>query len=81
MPWGTYLKSTESGKMVLVPPSEKPDSNDPRYEQEVHIVPVKVDGENISLGIHDLVRECVCHPKIQEQVHERTLIIHREMVN
>ena len=84
MPWATCLKSTETGKMMLVTPDQRPDSDDPRYEQEVHIVPVVTDPKDenyYTFGVHDFTHNCYCHPKIQEQVHGRTLILHREVVN
>jgi hypothetical protein len=79
--WATCLKEVETGRWLLIPPEEKPDNDDPRFEQIVHIVPVKQDGEYLSFGIHDFTPECYCHPKVQEQVFGRTIICHTEVVN
>jgi hypothetical protein len=85
MPWATFLKNRESSKMVMLGQDQTPDSDDPRYGDEVHIVPIAVvkreDGEYYEFGIHDFKRDCYCHPKVQEQVFGRTLVIHKEMVN
>ena len=85
MPWATCLKDNESGCMVMLGQGQTPDSDDPRYGNEVHIVPVEVvekeDGQYYSFGVHEFTYECFCHPEIQDQCHGRTLILHKEKLN
>lgn len=85
MQWATCLKNLEVGKMEIVPMGVKVDADDPRYGQEVHIVPCKqediTDVWRFKFGVHELTRDCYCRPQVREQVHGRTLIIHRDTVN
>jgi hypothetical protein len=78
------MKNVEIGKMVLITPDMRVDENDPRYADEVHIVPVKVDKNDptwLTFGIHDFVRDCYCHPKVEEQCLGRTIVTHSATVN
>jgi hypothetical protein len=79
--WATVLKNVEVDKFVLVEAGDRVDVDDSRYGDEVHIVPVTVEKEEISFGVHDFRRECHCHPRVEEQVFGRTLVIHTDMVN
>jgi hypothetical protein len=84
MPWAICVKNLEIGEMVLITPDMSVDVDDPRFDDEVHIVPVVVDPKDpdrLSFGIHDFVRDCVCHPKIQNHCGGRTVIKHRAVVN
>ena len=57
------------------------DDDDPRYGEDIHLVPAIEDGDYYSFGVHEFNRKCYCHPQIQEQVWGRTLVIHSEQVN
>lgn len=84
MRWAVCIKNVEIGKMVLITPHMSVDADDPRFDQDVHIVPVFEDPEDpyrLDFGVHDFVRGCVCHPKIKEQCFGRTIISHQAAVN
>ena len=81
MPWAICIKNIESGKMELVCKGSKVDLDDPRYADECHIVPITEDEEEIRFGAHEFTRQCYCHPKVENFVNNRTLIMHREAVN
>jgi hypothetical protein len=60
------------------------DADDPIYGDDVHIVPVvedKKDPTYLSFGVHDFVRDCACHPKVEPRAGGRTIISHSAMVN
>ena len=83
MRWAICMKNLEVGKMQLITPDMSVDENDPRYDDDVHIVPVVEDPKDptcLSFGVHDFVRDCACHPKIQERLY-RNIISHRSAVN
>jgi hypothetical protein len=83
MEWVVCIRNLEDKKMVLIQ-DEKPDVDDPRWSDEAHIVPVSdhpLMPGYITFGIHDFIRDCACHPKIQDQVYGRTLIVHRTEVH
>jgi hypothetical protein len=84
MQWAVCMKNLEVGKMQLISPDNPIDHDDPRYDDEVHIVPVVTDPrdpEMLSCGVHDFIRECYCHPKIHPQCGSRTIICHQAAVN
>jgi hypothetical protein len=84
MRWAIVMKNREAGKWQLITPDMRVDEDDPLYDDEVHIAPVSEDQKDpnfLSFGIHDFVRDCVCHPKIQEHCGSRTLITHQTAVN
>jgi hypothetical protein len=84
MPWAICVKNLEIGEMVLITPDMTVDVDDPRYDDEVHIVPVTIDTKDpdyLSFGVHDFKRDCYCHPKIQKHCGGRTVIKHRATVN
>jgi hypothetical protein len=84
MRWAVCVKNIEVGKMMLITPDMSVDVDDPRLGDEVHIVPVVEDQKDpdwLSFGVHDFVRDCYCHPKIQEQCYGRTIISHSATVN
>lgn len=84
MRWAICMKNLEAGKMQLITPDMSVDEDDPRYGDEVHICPVVEDPKDpkyLSFGVHDFVKECACHPKIQEQCGSRTIITHSAAVN
>lgn len=84
MRWAVCMKNLEAGKMQLITPDMSVDEDDPRYGDDVHIVPVvedHKDPETLSFGIHDFVRDCYCHPKVQEHCGSRTIICHQAAVN
>lgn len=84
MRWAVCMKNLEIGKMQLITPDMTVDEDDPRYGDEVHVVPVvedKKDLTNLSFGVHDFVRDCCCHPNIQERCGGRIIIAHRSEVN
>ncbi len=84
MRWAVCVKNLEAGQMQLITPDMTVDADDPRFGDDVHIVPVsedQKDSDYLSFGVHDFVRDCYCHPKVQEQCYGRTLISHREAVN
>jgi TPR repeat protein len=82
--WAVCVKNLETGKMVLITPDMTVDTDDPRFGDEVHIVPVVKDQKDpdwLSFGVHDFVRDCACHPKIEPRARGRTIISHRAAVN
>lgn len=79
--WATVLKDVEADKFVMVDAGTKIDPDDLRYGEDVHIVPVTVEKEEISFGIHEFEKNCYCHPKVEEQVWGRQLVIHTDRVN
>lgn len=82
--WAVCIKNLEVGKMQLITPDMSVDPDDPRWDQEVHIVPVTENPEkplSLDFGVHDFVRNCACHPKIEKQRFGRTIISHQEAVN
>jgi 5-methylcytosine-specific restriction endonuclease McrA len=82
--WAVCIKNLEVGKMQLITPDMSVDPDDPRWDREVHIVPVTENPEkpsNLDFGVHDFVRNCACHPKIEKQRFGRTIISHQEAVN
>ena len=82
--WALCMKNLETGKMQLITPDMSVDPDDPRWDQEIHIVPVTENPEkplNLDFGVHDFVRNCACHPKIEKQRFGRTIIRHQEAVN
>jgi hypothetical protein len=84
MRWAVCMKNVEVGKMQLITPDMSVDGDDPRFGDEVHIVPVVEDPKDptfLSFGFHDFVSGCVCHPKIQPQCGSRTIITHQAAVN
>jgi hypothetical protein len=84
MRWAVCMKDVEVGRMQLITPDMRVDEDDPRFGDEVHVIPViedKNDPMHLDFGVHDFVRECVCHPKIQEQCGGRTIIAHQSAVN
>lgn len=84
MRWTVCMKNIEVGKWQLITPDMTVDADDPRFDNEVHIVPVNVNPKQpdyLSFGVHDFIRECCCHPQIQELCHSRTIITHRSAVN
>ena len=84
MRWAVCMKNLEVGKMALITPDMTVDQDDPRFDQEVHIVPILEDPKDVtrlSFGAHDFVRDCACHPKILDQALGRTIITHSAAVN
>lgn len=84
MPWAVAMMNLEAGKMQLIEKDCEPDADDPRYGDEVHIVPCKDHPtlpNHLSFGVHDFHSDCYCHPEVREQVFGRTMVIHREAVN
>ena len=57
------------------------EEDDPRYEDDVHILPIIEGGETLFSGVHEVNRNCACHPRVQPQVHGRTMIFHSEKVS
>ena len=85
MQWATCLMNLEVGKMELVTPDNVPDGDDPKYGEDVHIVPCFAEDEGRewehSFGLHEFTKECACHPKLKKLEGGRLLIIHTERVN
>lgn len=84
MGWAIVIQEVDSRKWVVLTSGTAIDVDDPMYERDVHIVPVVEDKKNsrfLRTGIHNLKRECCCRPRIQEEVHRRTLVIHSDKVN
>lgn len=83
MRWAVCVKNLEVGKMQLITPDMTLDADDPIYGDDVHIVPVvedKKDPTYLSFGVHDFVRDCACHPKVQDGL-SRTIITHQAAFN
>jgi hypothetical protein len=79
MPWAIALRETESQRVMLWDGQQKIDPDDPRFEQEVHIVPfTEEDDEWMTFGLHDFTRECCCKPRVETQVNDRDKIIHND---
>lgn len=84
MPWVLCVKNIETGRFELVTEGMQIDADDPRYDEDVHFVPVSEHPKEknyLTFGVHTPLRECVCRPKIEENCFNRTQIIHREQVN
>lgn len=84
MRWAVCMKNIEAGNWQLITPDMTVDADDPRFDGEVHIVPVSEhpdDPYRLEFGVHDFVRDCTCHPKVQPQCFGRTIISHRAVVN
>lgn len=83
MRWAITMKNLEAGKWQLITPDMDIDPEDPRYDKDMHIVPIVEDPNNptyLSFGIHALVRDCPCHPRIEEGLY-RNRIKHRAAMN
>jgi hypothetical protein len=84
MRWLVVVKNIESGNLEIVTPTTDFDANDPRYEKAAHIIPFKEEPNpaRLDFGVHDLVRDCACHPKITEvYMTDRIIITHQAAVN
>lgn len=84
MRWAICMKNLEAGKMQLITPEMTGAPEDPRFGDEVHIVPVVEDPKDptvLSFGVHDFVRECACHPRIEPKSNGRMIIAHQSAVN
>lgn len=84
MRWAVCVKNLEAGQMQLITPDMTVDADDPRFGDEVHIVPVVENQKNlgwIDFGVHNFVRDCYCHPKIEPRGSGKTIISHSAMVN
>jgi len=84
MRWAVCMKNLEADKMQLITPDMTVDADDPRFSDEVHIVPVSEDQQDpewLSFGVHDFVRNCCCHPKVEPRAGGRAIISHSAMVN
>lgn len=82
--WAVCLKNLESDKWQMIPCGEHVDHDDPRYGDEIHVMPCFDDPQvenHLNFGFHDFSRECVCHPKLQPQASGKVMIIHNERVN
>lgn len=58
MAWGAVMKNLEVDKFELIPPEKHVDADDPRYGDEVHIVPIYDDPEapnRMTFGAHDFL--------------------------
>jgi hypothetical protein len=77
------VKNIESGRLEIITPTTEVDPGDPRYDSMVHIIPFKEepDPQRLSFGVHEFVRNCCCHPKIEDRCGGRTIISHSAMVN
>jgi hypothetical protein len=78
------MKNLEADKMQLITPEMTGASDDPRFGDEVHIVPVEEDPKDpthLCFGVHEFVRECACHPRLQQKSSGRMIIAHQAAVN
>lgn len=83
MPWALAIREVESRKVILITEGMRIDEEDPRYEDEVHIVPCDEDPKDkevLSFGYHDFTKECCCQPRTETRVG-RSLIVHKDKVN
>lgn len=79
--WVIALRETGTRRVVLVTSDvEKIDAADPTWEQDVHIVPGRMENGEYRFQ-HQCERTCYCHPEIRHRDHGRTLVIHSERVN
>ena len=84
MRWAICMNNLEVGKIQLITPDMTVDEDDPRFDDDVHIVPInenQKDPEWLSFSVHDFKRDCVCRPQIQEHCGSRTIIKHQAAVN
>jgi len=84
--WVICFKNAVTGKMELIPSGMNVDHDDPTYEQEAHILPCTDLGStpeemHFTFGAHEFTRQCYCHPEVREQIHRRTLILHKATLN
>ena len=83
MRWLVVVKNIETGNLEIITPDTNFDPDDPRYDDVVHILPFEKepDPQRLSFGVHDLLDTCACHPKVQNQCGQQTIITHRATVN
>ena len=83
MCWVIIVKNIESGHLEIITPDSQFDADDPRYDKVVHIVPFKEepDPQRMNFGVHELVKNCVCHPKVTELYAGQKVVSHSAMVN
>jgi hypothetical protein len=84
MVWFIIVRNIESNRLELVGPESDCDLEDPRYDRVAHIIPFKEepDPQRLNFGVHNLGRDCACHPKITEVYsQDRTIITHKAAVN
>jgi hypothetical protein len=61
----------------------KIDPDDPRYGDEVHLIPVhetKEESKEVLLGLHQTSCVCMCNPRV-EASYGRDMVIHNRIVN
>jgi hypothetical protein len=74
------MQEADGGRFEVIPKEARIDADDPRYEQDVHIMPCTNGEEGISFGAHEPSLKCYCQPRVESPVGGRTRIIHRERV-
>lgn len=81
--WAVAIRHEDTKKVELVTNGMYIDPEDPTYEFDIHIVPVRVheeSPEDFSFGAHTFERGCICHPEVREKIHGRNMIIHSDRV-
>jgi hypothetical protein len=81
VPWIAVYEDLEEGKWCAVTSETRIDDEDPNVGEDVHVIPVTVQGDDYRFGVHVMRRDCVCHPEIDVRVLRRTRVIHSEKVN
>jgi hypothetical protein len=83
MRWALCMKNLEVGKMQLITPDMTVDEDDPRFGDDLHIVPLvenQIYPNRISFGVHEFERTCACHPRFEAGLY-RNIITHQAAVN
>ena len=83
MVWLVVVKNIESGGLEIITPDMVFDPDNPRYDNVAHIIPYKEepDPQRLSFGVHELVSDCACHPRVTNTYAGTRIISHREAVN
>lgn len=67
MPWAIGLRRADTGQLEVIGTDTKIVPDDPRFEKDVHIVPLvplgSFNGDDYDFGEHEFKRECCCHPR------------------
>jgi len=83
MRWLVVAKNLDNGRLEIITPDMEFDDSSPNYDNTVHIIPFKEEPnpQHLDFGVHELVKNCVCHPKITESWVGQSIITHSAKVN
>ncbi len=81
MAWAVVIREADTKRVLCLCENDRIDSDDPRFENEVHFVPCLEDGDGLTFGVHDFTKDCCCGPKVEVALGQRDRVIHRERHN